>query len=162
MSRRKAVVTLCLAAALAVALPVSAVSSQALVADLLAKTGLSYSSVEGRADTWHLTYTGLDNLEELDIYVWARRTSFVTVFTTVFEVKKEPAKSFLWRLLELNDSMIGLKYVIRDDSENRGSYLVDCQADLPLYSLSSTELKEVIEDLVTTVDEGYEELVNLL
>lgn len=145
-----------------VMIPALAVSSQAVVGDLLVKSGLSYTAVDGRTDTWYLTYTGLDNFSELDVYVWARKSSHVTVFATVFELKKDPGKSFLWRLLELNDSMLVFKYVIRDDPDNRGSYLVDCQADLPLKSLAATDIKSTIEDLVTTVDEGYLELENLL
>ena len=160
--RKTAALLICLVLVLVVVIPVLAVSSQAVVGDLLAKTGLSYSTVEGREDTWYLTYTGLDYLPELDVYVWARKSSYVTIFATVFEIKKDPGKSFLWRLLELNDSMLGFKYVIRDDPDNRGCYLVDCQADLPLKSLSAGDLKDTIEDLVTAVDEGYEELKSLL
>lgn len=139
-----------------------AVSPKAIVSDLLRKTGLSHSQLEGREDIWYVTYTGLDNLEDLDVYVWARETNYVTIYATVFSVENEPTKSFLWRLLECNDSLLGLKYVIRDDPDEKGSYLVDCQVDLPLDLLNAGVLKTNIENLVNTVDEDYRELTNLL
>ena len=138
-----------------------AVSSSSVVSDLLEKTGLSFSPVNGRADSWFLTYTGLENLDELDVYVWARKTSYVTVFATAFSFKEEPSKAFLWRLLEFNDSMLPFKYVIREDKDN-GGYLVDCQADLPLKSLGPKELRECIDNLVSVIDDNYQELKNLI
>ena len=142
--------------------PISAVSPKTLVADLLAKTGLNYQPFKGRDDVWTLTYVGLDNLEEIEVYVWAREAGYVTVYATVFYLEEDPSKSFLWRLLEFNDEMLGMKYLIRDDQEEKGAYFVDCQVDLSLTSINARELKEAIENLVIEIDEDYPELESLL
>ena len=142
--------------------PISAVSPKTLVADLLAKTGLNYQPFKGRDDVWTLTYVGLDNLEEIEVYVWAREAGYVTVYASVFYLEEDPSKSFLWRLLEFNDQMLGMKYVIRDDPEEKGAYFVDCQVDLSLTSINARELKEAIENLVIEIDEDYPELESLL
>ncbi|MGE5599585.1 MAG: hypothetical protein ACM3XS_09420 [Bacteroidota bacterium] len=147
---------------LAVMVPVMAVSPASEAGDMLFKSGLSYTPLEGRSDTWYLTYTGLNNLDEIVVYVWVRKTEYITLFTTVFSIEGEPAKDFLWRLLELNDSMLAMKYVIREDPDNRGFYLVDCQVDLPLNNLTAVELREAIEGLVAAVDENFPELDELL
>lgn len=162
MSRQLTRIVLVLLLATLVCASILAVSSITVVSDLLRKTGLSYSQLDGRDDIWYITYTGLDNLEDLDVYVWARKNDYVTIYATVFSVENEPTKSFLWRLLECNDSLLGLKYVIRDDPDEEGSYLVDCQVDLSLDILSAGVLKTNIENLVNTVDEDYRELQNLL
>ncbi len=162
MGQRLMRITLVLLLAASVGATILAVSSISLVSDFLRKTGLSYDQLTGREDIWYVTYTGLDNLDELDVYVWARQSNYVTIYATVFSLQYEPTKSFLWRLLEYNDSLLGLKYVIRDDPEEKGTYLVDCQVDLPLELLNAGVLRTSIEDLVTTVDEDYSELKNLL
>ena len=141
---------------------IRAVSPATLVSDLLAKTGLKYSSYEGQDNLWTLTYVGLENMESLDLYVWARKSGYVTIYTTIFSIEEEPSKSFLWRLLELNDDMLGLKYVIREDPEEEGVYLVDCQVDLSLTAINANELREAIEGLVMNVDAEYPELEDLL
>ncbi|MCL6614187.1 MAG: YbjN domain-containing protein [Firmicutes bacterium] len=141
---------------------IRAVSPATLVSDLLAKTGLNYSPYEGQDNFWTLTYVGLENMESLDLYVWAREFGYVTIYTTIFSLEEEPSKSLLWRLFELNDAMLGLKYVIREHSEEKGVYLVDCQVDLSLTAINANELKEAIEELVVNVDENYPELEALL
>ncbi|NLG83303.1 MAG: YbjN domain-containing protein [Firmicutes bacterium] len=142
--------------------PTHAVSAKTMVADLLAKTGLNYQPLNEHDNIWSLPYVGLENLDEIEIYVWAREAGYVTIYATVFYLEQEPPKSLLWRLLEFNDRMLGMKYLIRDDPDEKGAYLIDCQIDLSLTSINARELKEAIENLVLEIDEDYPELESFL
>jgi hypothetical protein len=137
-----------------------AVSNTAMVEDLLRKSGKSFALFEDRDNLWY-TKVNSQKLGEYEVYVWARKSSsYVTFYTTVFSLDDEPTKAFLWRLLEYNDSMVGFKYVIRDDDE--GGYLVDCQIDLPTKTLTADDIKTVLSDLVTVIDDSYTDLDKLL
>ena len=147
---------------MAVTISGMAASASPSVADLLARSGLSFSPVKGRTDSWSITYSGLNNLEELWVYVLAHEANYVTVYTTVFSIKGNPPKAFLWRLLTRNDEMLPFKYVIREDPDHKGTYLVDCQADLLLKSITADELLAILNRFVLIVDEDYPELKDLL
>ncbi len=162
---RRNIQFLILAAILLVTVTTStlALSSSTVVSDLMAKSGLRYSQVSGRTDMWQVTYTGLDNADEVDVYVWARKNiSFVTIYATVYTIEEEPTKSFLWRLLEMNNDMIPYKYVIWEDEDDPGTYYVDCQVDLPLKGLTGEDIHNYADELVDTLDQNYNELDSLI
>lgn len=160
--KKEAIVSLLLPVLILSAAPVQAVPTAHAARDLLAGSRLIYTPVEGRSDTWSVTYTGLENLEELTVYIWARKTEYITLFTTVFQIEGEPARAFLRRLLELNDSLLAMKFALREERGKDGTCLIDCQIDLPLAGLTAEGLRTAIEDLVTAVDENYPELDELL
>ena len=159
MVKRRVPIGLILAALVCMAQSIAG-SSSATVSDLLRQTGLSYQAIEEETGLWLLTYTGLANLDQVDAFVW-ERPGLVTMYITVFDLEHEPTKALLWRLLELNDAMAFFKYVIRGKQEGDG-YYIDCQADLPLKSLTPSDFRSYLEELVLSVDENYEELKNLL